>query len=70
MKPGDVISVREGSRVNVIFKELKDLSEKRNCAVWLDRDLNALTGRVLRLPERSEIEGNLNEQLIVEYYSR
>jgi small subunit ribosomal protein S4 len=29
-----------------------------------------LSGKVLRVPERSEIDGNLNEQLIVEYYSR
>jgi small subunit ribosomal protein S4 len=32
--------------------------------------VNNFSGRVLRLPERSEIDGNLNEQLIVEYYSR
>jgi small subunit ribosomal protein S4 len=36
----------------------------------LERDLKDLAGRVLRLPERSEIDGNLHEQLIVEYYSR
>jgi small subunit ribosomal protein S4 len=34
------------------------------------RDLEALSGSVVRLPERSEIDGNLDEQLIVEYYSR
>ncbi len=45
-------------------------AEKRNCAVWLDRDLKNLTGKVVRVPERAEIDGNLNEQLIVEYYSR
>lgn len=33
-------------------------------------DLTNLSGRMLRQPERSEIDGNLNEQLIVEYYSR
>jgi small subunit ribosomal protein S4 len=70
VKQGDVISVREGSRDTVYFKELPDLAEKRMCAAWLDRDLRSLTGRVLRMPERSEIDGNLNEQLIVEYYSR
>jgi small subunit ribosomal protein S4 len=37
---------------------------------WLARDLTNLSGRMLRAPERSEIDGNLNEQLIVEYYSR
>ncbi len=70
LKPGDTVAVRENSRGNAFFKELPDFAEKRNCAVWLDRDLKSLSGRVLRLPERSEIDGNLNEQLIVEYYSR
>jgi small subunit ribosomal protein S4 len=70
LKPGDVLSVREGSRSLKFFKELPDFAEKRNCAVWLDRDVKSISGRVLRVPERAEIDGNLNEQLIVEYYSR
>ena len=70
LKPGDVITLRQGSRSKPFFKELPDLAEKRNCAVWLDRDVKSISGRVLRLPERAEIDGNLNEQLIVEYYSR
>ncbi|HWQ45374.1 MAG TPA: 30S ribosomal protein S4 [Longilinea sp.] len=70
LKPGDVISVHEISRKNGYFKVLPEIAEKRNCAVWLDRDLRGLSGRVMRLPERTEIDGNLNEQLIVEYYSR
>lgn len=70
LKPGDTISVHEISRKNGYFKVLPEIAEKRNCAVWLDRDLRGLTGRVSRLPERTEIDGNLNEQLIVEYYSR
>ncbi|MDZ4159030.1 MAG: 30S ribosomal protein S4 [Anaerolineaceae bacterium] len=70
LKPGDEITVRASSRETTFFKELPDLAEKRNCALWLDRNLKTLSGRVLRLPERSEIDGNLNEQLIVEYYSR
>lgn len=70
LKVGDTVSVRSTSRNTAFFKELPDFAEKRNCAVWLDRDLKGLSGRVLRLPERSEIDGSLNEQLIVEYYSR
>lgn len=70
VQPGDVVEVREGSRRKPFFKELSDYAEKRNCATWLDRDLKSLNGRMLRLPERAEIDGNLNEQLIVEYYSR
>ncbi len=70
LKPGDQVVVRENDRQLTFFKELPDLAEKRLCALWLDRDVRNLSGRVLRLPERSEIDGSLNEQLIVEYYSR
>jgi small subunit ribosomal protein S4 len=67
---GDKVQVCEGSRGTTYFKELVDLAEKRNVPSWLDRDLQTLTGTVQRMPERAEIDGNLNEQLIVEFYSR
>jgi small subunit ribosomal protein S4 len=70
LKPGDVISVRENSAGNKFFKELAEVAEKRTCQLWLERDLSTKGGRVLRMPERGEIDGNLDEQLIVEYYSR
>jgi small subunit ribosomal protein S4 len=70
LKPGDVVSVREGSSTTEFFKVLPDFAEKRMPAQWVDRNVRALSGKVLRLPERAEIDGNLNEQLIVEYYSR
>jgi small subunit ribosomal protein S4 len=70
VKPGDTVEVTEVAKKLTYFKELPALAEKRLCAVWMDRDLNSLSGRVLRLPERAEIDGSLNEQLIVEYYSR
>ncbi len=70
LKPGDKIAVREGSQSATYFKELKDIAETRNTPTWLERDLKNLSGRVLRLPDRAEIDGNITEQLIVEYYSR
>lgn len=70
LESGDVIQVREGSRDGTYFKELKDVAEKRTFPAWLSRDLKNLTGTVQRLPERAEIDGNLEEQLIVEFYSR
>ena len=70
LNPGDVIQVRDGSRDATYFKELGDFAEKRNFPAWLNRDLKNMTGTVQRLPERAEIDGNLNEQLIVEFYSR
>jgi small subunit ribosomal protein S4 len=70
LKPGDTLQVREQSKKNGLFKDLAEQAEKANCALWLERDPKALSGRVLRMPDRGEIDGNLNEQLIVEYYSR
>jgi len=70
LKDGDELSVREGSRKLTYFKNLGDVVEKRNVPSWLERDAKTLAGKVGRLPERAEIDGSLNEQLIVEYYSR
>ncbi len=70
LRPGDEVEIREVSRSRTLFKELPDFAEKRQCAMWLERDVKKLSGKVLRLPERGEIDGNLSEQLIVEYYSR
>ncbi len=46
----------------------KNLEESREIPGWLDK--KAQTGKVLRLPQRAEMETVVNEQLIVEYYSR
>jgi small subunit ribosomal protein S4 len=70
LKPGDVVTVEETARKGTYWKDVVDVAEKRVSPLWLERDARGLYGRVLRLPERAEIDGNLNEQLIVEYYSR
>ena len=70
LEVGDNLTIREGSLKRTYFKNLSDVAETRNTPAWLNRDLKSLSGSVLRLPDRSEIDGNLNEQLIVEYYSR
>ncbi len=70
LSPGDVVAVREGSRTRQYFKDLTAVAEEATVLPWLSRDLNKLAGTVIRLPERTEIDGNLQEQLIVEYYSR
>lgn len=70
LKEGDVVGVRDGSRSLTYFKELGDLVEARTSPSWLNRDTKQLSGSIQRLPERAEIDGFLNEQLIVEYYSR
>lgn len=70
LRPGDVVTVEENSRRKTYWKEIVDVADKRVSPMWVERDVKGLYGRVLRIPERAEIEGNLNEQLIVEYYSR
>jgi small subunit ribosomal protein S4 len=70
LKEGDVVAVRDGSRSLTYFKELGDLADARTSPSWLNRDTKQLSGNIQRLPERAEIDGFLNEQLIVEYYSR
>jgi len=70
LSEGDTISVREGSGKLTYFKDLGDFAEKRTYPAWLNRDLKAMNGSVGRMPERAEIDGSLDEQLIVEYYSR
>jgi small subunit ribosomal protein S4 len=69
-KPGDLIAVRDRSQSNSYFKELsQDLDESR-VAPWLSLDAPHLTGKVVDLPSRDHVDITLNEQLIVEFYSR
>lgn len=68
--PGDEIAVRAGSRKRTFFKDLAAIAEERTTPDWVSRDVKDLKGTLVRLPERAEIDGNLNEQLIVEYYKR
>ncbi len=70
LSEGDVIAVRESSGKLTYFKDLTVYAEKRNAPSWLSRDIKSMAGSVARMPERTEIDGSLDEQLIVEYYSR
>ena len=70
LREGDTVAVRDGSRGLEYFKVLPDLVEGRTSPSWLNRDGKQLSGSIQRFPERPEIDGFLNEQLIVEYYSR
>jgi len=70
VKPGDVISVREKSKRLTYFKNLAKELGRKPVPDWLSLDPVTMTGRVLRLPTREEIDVPVREQLIVEYYSR
>ena len=68
MKPGDVIQVREKSKnLDAIHNSLKAL---RDIPEWLNIDKVKLEGSVIRIPERAAIPVNVQEQLVVELYSR
>lgn len=69
-KVGMVIGVRPRSRQSEYFKTLAELLKHRRVPEWLSLDIENMSGRILSAPSRSEIDANLQEQLIVEYYSR
>lgn len=68
LKVGDVISVRERSKSLEIITD--NLSSRANNYAWLEWDGSSLSGKFLNYPERSDIPENINEQLIVELYSK
>ena len=70
IKEGDKIEIREGSKSKTLFKDLAAIADERTVPEWIIRDVKKFSGEISRLPERSEIDANLNEQLIVEFYSR
>jgi len=70
LRPGDVVEVRERSRKMLVLENAQSLVSGRQVPDWLILDAAALRGTVTRLPERHEMEQQIEEQLIVEYYSR
>ena len=70
VEPGDVISVRQRSKELAYFKDRAKELERRVVLDWMSLDALSMSGRILNLPSREEIDLPLNEQLIVEYYSR
>lgn len=70
VKPGDEIAVAPRSRESEYFKVQQEVMGKKQVPNWLSVDPATLTGRVLSLPTRADIDTRINEALIVEYYSR
>lgn len=70
VREGDVIEVAEKSRASAFFKELKESSNALSAPAWLTADQANLTGTVTRFPHREEIDVPVNEQAIVELYSK
>jgi len=70
VSPGDLVSVRPESTRKNYFKVLRQELDDRQVPRWLQLDINNLSATVLQLPAREDIDVSLNEQLVVEYYSR
>ena len=68
VKVGDVIAVKENKRELEMFKQLKDM--KVVMPKWLEFNSENLTGKVLALPARDDIDLSIREHLIIELYSR
>ena len=70
LKPGDVLAVAEGSRDVVLLKENSEAAAVRSIPAWLSFNPDSMTGNVLTMPIREQIEVPVNEQLVVEFYAR
>jgi small subunit ribosomal protein S4 len=67
---GDEIAIRESSRKLPILEQAKEFAAHGNAPTWLEIDRDNWKGRVLALPKREDIQLPVNEQLIVELYSK
>ncbi|MFZ0284393.1 MAG: 30S ribosomal protein S4 [Terriglobales bacterium] len=67
---GDEITIRESSRKLAVLEQAKEFASHQNSPGWLEIDRENFKGRVLSLPKREEIQLPVNEQLIVELYSK
>jgi small subunit ribosomal protein S4 len=70
VKPGDEVVVREKSRKLVIIVNALEARKGQTTPDWLDLNTERLAGRVLNVPSRASIPTPVNEQLIVELYSK
>lgn len=68
VKVGDIIAVKENATDSSLFKEIK--GSKIIAPKWLEVDSTALSGKVIANPDRSDIDLNISEHLIIELYSR
>lgn len=70
LRPGDEVKVRPNSKEILPIKDSLEKSKGRELAGWLELDANAMAGRVVSIPTRESINLPINEQLIVELYSK
>ena len=67
---GDVVAVNEPRKENAYFTALKQLEKNAAMPKWVEFDPETLTGKVVALPTREDIDAQITEQMIVELYSK
>jgi small subunit ribosomal protein S4 len=70
VKPGDVIGVHESKSQTDIIKQVRAKAHTRGLPQWLGFETASLTGKVISVPTRDQIDTGVQEQLIIEFYSR
>jgi len=70
LRPGDTVEVLQGSREAGAIVEAARSTGGRRAPVWLTVDPAAMTGRMVSVPTRDQIDTQVNEALVVEFYSR
>ena len=70
VKPGDVIAVREIRKDNGFIKQNMETNAARPVPAWLEKDAEKLSGKVIRLAAREDVDLPVEEHLIVELYSK
>ncbi len=69
-KVGDEIAIREGSKALVVLEESKNFASGQRSVPWLEINRDNFSGKVVALPNRVDVNLPVNEQLIVELYSK
>ena len=69
-KVGDEIAIREGSKALTILEDAKNFAAAQRSVPWIDINRDNLSGKIVALPKREDIQLPVNEQLIVELYSK
>lgn len=70
IRPGDVVSVREKAKNQLRVKNAVELAANRAPVEWVEVDTNKLVGTFKSVPERTDLPADINENLIVELYSK
>jgi small subunit ribosomal protein S4 len=70
VRVGDVVEVREEVRKVPVIQEAREVIARRGCPSWLETDADNFKGSIKAMPQREDIQFPINEQLIVELYSK